>query len=214
MVDGSETEMADYNQGLERKATQTHYVLPNSDASMSRLTSRWVEVVRGYPGLLGEARVKQLMAFLNSETGLWWSPSQRLQTNNLLFGAGLMGDGAKIGFENRGRAPLVVGAALSYFGGLPLLGFGGAHFGLLSLILIPALTVILGWRRGQTWRLRYAPALTFPLFFFVAIAMISPGTDLRYMIPAAIWSLAVAALALADRSASTSIGRPENIRHS
>ena len=192
--------------------TQTSYVLPDSEASMSRLTNVWLDVVKQYPGVLAEARVKQLVAFLDSDSGMWWSPSsQQMRFDRPIYPKGSIGDdvGDDVGDDLANRwpsasgAPLVVSAAVSSLGSLVLLDFGDSRFGLLALIVVPFGTAIVGWRRGSIWRLRYLPALGFPLLFATGMAVLAPAPTVRYVMPAALWSLAVTALALADRRLET-----------
>ena len=192
----------------DQPVTQTSYVLPDSEPSMSRLTNEWLDVVEQYPGVLAEARVKQMLAFLDSDTGMWWSPSQQLQTGTPIYPRGSIGDdegddGAKNEWPNAGGVPLVVSATMSSLGRLTLLDFGAGRFGLLALILVPLGAAIAGWRRGPLWRLRYIPALGFPLLFAAGMAVAAPAVDVRYVMPAALWSLVVTALALADRRTKT-----------
>lgn len=192
----------------DQQVTQTSYVLPDSEASMSRLTNVWLDVAKQYPGVLAEARVKQMLAFFDSDTGMWWSPSQQLQTSRPIYPRGSIGDdegddGTKNEWASAGGVPLVVGAAMASLGRLALLDFGASRFGLLALILVPFGTAMVGWRRGPVWRLRYLPALGFPLLFAAGMAVVAPAVDVRYVMPAALWSLVVTALALADRRTET-----------
>lgn len=186
--------------------TETSYVFPDSEASMERLRSDWLQVVAQFPGILIEARGKQLIAFLNSEWGMesgqWWSPGQQLSSNEALYSRGSVGDGELVGWPSASGPPVIVTAMLSSIGSLILLDFGSNLFGLLTLVLIPLGVTILCRKRGKLWRIHYLPALGFPIIFAIGIASIVPADDVRYIMPAALWSLAVAALAVCDRRTS------------
>jgi hypothetical protein len=117
-----------------------------------------------------------------------------------------MGEGDAVSWGSSSGAPLVLTATASYVGRIALLDFGAARFGLLVLILIPLGTAVAGWRRGPGWRVRYLPALGFPLLFAASMAVVVPAADVRYVMPVAFWSLAIAALAIVDRRAGSDAG--------
>lgn len=175
--------------------TGSYYVLPTQEDEMQRLTSAWVDLWRQHPSQLIGSRIQQAGRFLVAPSSVWWSPSSGIYTDPTASIRGGIGDGQAVGSPSRGGLVLVALATVTQMGTAMLLTL---PFGLITILILPAVAWLHLRSAPRTVQAAYRSGLLVPFTYLVAMAVVVPSDDFRYVATASLWGVAVSLLALAE----------------
>ncbi len=176
-----------------------YYVLPRNAAEMSQLTDAWLTVWGDHPDILVGDRFILAANLISSDSQVWWSPSIDLMTNPRVTLPAGMGEGEVTGNPSRGGLMLTVLASATLLGSAML---AALPFGLVTVVVLPAVTWWRLRRRNRPLLRQFWPALLFPVLYLAAFSFVAPSNDYRYVNLAAVWGLLVSLWAWAESMAA------------